>query len=40
MVGAAGDDTDTDAVGVIGAGEGVDDVERITAVEMLDDLRA
>ena len=40
VVGAAGDDADADAVGMVGAGEGVDDVERIAPVEMLDDLRA
>ena len=40
VVRAAGDDADADAVVVVGAGEGVDDVERIARVEVLDDLRA
>ena len=40
MVGAAGDDADADAVVVVGAGEGIDDVERIARLEVLDDLPA
>ena len=40
VVRAGGDHAHADPVGRVGAGEGVDDVERILRVEMRDDLRA